>query len=358
MKRFLLIFAAIAFSICLSAEASYAQKRSSIDSDIRDIRNTAIPEFRHHYDDYLQYAPAAVMVGLKVCGYESRTGWGQMLVSDALSAGTMAILVNGVKYTVSRTRPDGSANNSFPSGHTATAFLTATMLHKEYGWRSPWFSIGGYTAAAVTGVSRILNNKHYMSDVAAGAVIGIGSVHLGYFLSDLIFKRRYISEQYAKPVLYYDTSIRHYVAELMFGRRFFIGSEGLKDMGQLPVRGGFAGIQTDLAILPGAGLSARLSASSMTYETDGTKVLYSALVGPYWNLPFAQILEFQARAMAGYGRMGAAGGADLSAGIGLSLIVDNNFKVKASADFESISLSPSMPWINSIVLGWSAAWFW
>ena len=60
-----------------------------------------------------------------------------MLVSDAFSAGLMAIAVNSLKYTCRVRRPDGSSRNSFPSGHTATAFMTATMLHKEYGHRSP-----------------------------------------------------------------------------------------------------------------------------------------------------------------------------------------------------------------------------
>ena len=134
--------------------------KPSIDTDLWQLRNTAIPDFRYHYDDYLQYAPAAVMVGMKACGYKSRSSWGRMLVSDAFSAAIMAGAVNGIKYSVGRLRPDGSRYNSFPSGHTATAFMTASMLHKEYGWRSPWFSIGGYTAAAVTGVSRICNNRH------------------------------------------------------------------------------------------------------------------------------------------------------------------------------------------------------
>ncbi|MFR6416073.1 MAG: phosphatase PAP2 family protein, partial [Alistipes shahii] len=87
-------------------------------------------------------------------------------------------------------RPDGSSRNSFPSGHTATAFMTATMLHKEYGHRSPWYSIGGYTVATLTGVTRQLNNRHWMSDIMVGAGIGILATELGYFLADLIFKEK------------------------------------------------------------------------------------------------------------------------------------------------------------------------
>ena len=78
---------------------------------------------------------------------------------------------------------------SFPSGHTATAFMCATILHKEYGMKSPWYSIGGYTLAGLTGVTRQLNNRHWIGDVLVGAGIGMISTDLGYFFSDLIFKR-------------------------------------------------------------------------------------------------------------------------------------------------------------------------
>ena len=215
--------------------------KQNFDMDILMLRNTVIPDFRHHYDDYTQYAPAALMVGMKACGYKGRSSWGRMLVSDAFSVASMAALVNGIKYTVSRVRPDQSASNSFPSGHTATAFMTATMLHMEYEGRSPWLSIGGYTLAALTGVSRVLNNRHWVTDVAAGAAIGIGSVHLGYFITDLIFKDKHLNSAYEEPEFFYDTSARHYAAELLFGRRFVIGAEGRKAMGIIPQRGSLAG---------------------------------------------------------------------------------------------------------------------
>lgn len=115
------------------------------DSDFQRLRNGYSRSFRHDYDDWLQYAPAGAMVALKACGVRGRSSWGRMLVSDAFSAGLMAIGVNSLKYSCRVMRPDGSSRNSFPSGHTATAFMAATMLHKEYGHRSPWYSIGGYT---------------------------------------------------------------------------------------------------------------------------------------------------------------------------------------------------------------------
>lgn len=161
------------------------------DDHFHDLRNSYIPTFRNHYDDYLQYAPAVAMLAMKAGGVEGRSSWGRMLVSDAFSAGLMALTVNSLKNTIHVKRPDGSARNSFPSGHTATAFMTATMLHKEYGLtRSPWYSIGAYSVATATAVSRMMNNKHWLSDVMVGAGVGILSTEVGYFLADLIFRER------------------------------------------------------------------------------------------------------------------------------------------------------------------------
>lgn len=162
----------------------------SCDGEFRAICRSWAPGFHRTYDNYLQYAPAAVMVGLKSCGYRGRSSWGRMLVSDAIAAGTMAAAVNACKYTVRTMRPDGSTRNSFPSGHTATAFLTATMLAREYGPRSPWFAVGGYAAATVVALSRQLNDRHWMSDTVVGAGIGILAAEAGYLFADLIFKEK------------------------------------------------------------------------------------------------------------------------------------------------------------------------
>lgn len=150
-----------------------------------------ITKFKTKIDDYTQYFGPAMTVGLKLGGYEGRSTWPRLLATAAMSYGTMAILVNSIKYTASEMRPDGSTANSWPSGHTATSFVGATILHKEYGLtRSPWFSVLGYGVATATGVMRVLNNRHWVSDVLSGAGIGILSGELGYALSDVFFKGR------------------------------------------------------------------------------------------------------------------------------------------------------------------------
>ncbi|GAE22393.1 PAP2 superfamily protein [Bacteroides pyogenes JCM 10003] len=169
------------------------------DKDFRVIRNSYIPHFRYHYDDYLQYSPGMVMLGLKASGVEGRSSWGRMLVSDIFSAGIMAATVNTLKYSFRKPRPDDSSNNSFPSGHTATAFMFATMLHNEYGTtRSPLYSVLGYSLGTATAISRQLNNKHWFSDVLTGAGIGIVSTQLGYYLAGLIFREKGSSVLYLK----------------------------------------------------------------------------------------------------------------------------------------------------------------
>lgn len=352
---------ALMLSSVNSAEAQVADfvpyTRYSIDSDLYDLRFATMPDFHYVYDDYTQYAPAAVMLGLKACGYESRTKWGGMLVSDAFSIGIMTGVVKGIKYAVNRQRPYGG-NHSFPSGHTATSFMTATLLHKEYGWRSPWFSIGGYTVAALTGVSRMMNNAHWMSDVVTGAALGIGSVHLGYYLADLIFKGKHIYDGYEKPVFHYDSSQKHYVAELLFARRLVLGDKDLRDSGVLPQRGSIAGVQTDIPVVPGIGVTARLYAGSLKYAGGRTGALYSATAGGYWNHMFARRCEFQARAGLGYARMDGRNGMDLTAGISLGLLLDSNFKIKGLAEYDTVGLLPGSPWIHSFLIGYSAAWFW
>jgi hypothetical protein len=199
----------------------------------------------------------------------------------------------------------------------------------------------------------------------AGAAIGIGSVHLGYFIADKIFRDRGLYGMFTDPTYQYDPYRKHYVAELFFGRRFIIGAEGMKEMGVLPLRGGIVGLSTDIPIKPGLGVTARASASSMTYDSGTISPMYSLTAGGYWNFHFARIMELQARVMAGGAWLespshvpSADFGTDLSAGIALSIITDSNFKIKGFADFESVSLSPDRPWINTLIVGWSSAWFW
>ena len=159
------------------------------------IKNTMIRlvkyDFHSEVDNYTQFAPLVLTAGLHLAGVEGRSDWPRLLASGVMSGAVMAAFVNSIKYTSSEIRPDNTTRNSWPSGHTATAFMAATVLHKEYGLtRSPWYSVGGYAVATATGVMRVLNNRHWVSDVLSGAGIGILSTELGYGICDLLFKGR------------------------------------------------------------------------------------------------------------------------------------------------------------------------
>lgn len=161
----------------------------------RMARQQFVHNFHNRTDDFLQYSPLLLATALKLAGVEGRSNTSRYLFSAAASYAIMAGIVNATKYTVRELRPDGSTRNSFPSGHTATAFAAATILHKEYGLtRNPIYSIAGYTVATTTACMRVLNNRHWVSDVFAGAGIGILSVELGYAISNLIFKEKGIEK--------------------------------------------------------------------------------------------------------------------------------------------------------------------
>jgi len=85
---------------------------------------------------------------------------------------TSQVLVQGLKLVAHRTRPDGSDNGSFPSGHTASAFATATVLERHFGWKA---GIPAFGFATYVGLARMSANKHNMSDVIMGAAMGIAS---------------------------------------------------------------------------------------------------------------------------------------------------------------------------------------
>jgi hypothetical protein len=132
------------------------------------------------WDDYLQFSPAAAAFGMKLSGMKSVHKTSDMLILYALSNALETGIVQTTKHLIPRERPDGSNNTSFPSGHTATAFVAAEFLHQEYGDNSVWISIGGYGLASLIGLARVYNNRHWVSDVVAGAGIGILSAKIVY----------------------------------------------------------------------------------------------------------------------------------------------------------------------------------
>ncbi len=85
-------------------------------------------------------------------------------------AGTNLATTLALKYAIDKTRPDGSDDNSFPSGHTSVTFQAASFIHRRYGLA---YGLPAYALATYTGYTRIQADKHYLTDVLAGATIGL-----------------------------------------------------------------------------------------------------------------------------------------------------------------------------------------
>lgn len=170
--------------------------------EIAKIRNEKLPDFSTHSDDYLQYAPLVAVYGLNMTGIKGKNNFGDRTSILLKSELMMMVLIFPLKSLTHKLRPDGSAHTSFPSGHTAQAFVAATFLHKEYGQLSPWYSIGAYATASTVGVLRVLNNKHYVSDILVGAGIGILTTKLSYLTHQYKWSRIKSTNLSLMPIYY------------------------------------------------------------------------------------------------------------------------------------------------------------
>ena len=304
---------------------------------VRDLRYDFYPPGKGSvavFDNFLQYSPAALAVGLKAFGYKGRSAWGRFLVSGALSTAIMAATVNALKYSARVTRPDNSKRNSFPSGHTATAFMAATILHKEYGQtRSLWFSAGGYAAATVTGLMRIVNNRHWASDVLMGAGLGIFSTELAYWIADLIFKEKGL----VRPLLPQRpraASDKPSFASLSVGAKYVPGVYRLRDGRCLSFRpGAFAGVEGAWFLTPFWGVGGSVQLSDFNPECNGQvaeerATQYSARLGAYLSVPAHARIRFGGKVGAGYSYTGMALFSD-----GPAAFVKNALELSSGASF-------------------------
>lgn len=137
--------------------------------------------FHTNADDYLRWAPIPAVYVFDALGIKAKNSFAQrswiLLKGEVLMAG----VVYGLKYTTGITRPDGSDDHSFPSGHAAQAFLGATFIAFELGHHSILYPIVAYTFATGIAAMAVYDDRHWFSDVAAGAAIGISSMQLVYW---------------------------------------------------------------------------------------------------------------------------------------------------------------------------------
>ena len=144
---------------------------SFFDDDVVDY--IADPE--HAFGKSLEDGAAPEVLGLVVAGVFTTGRFVEAPRFRAMSYDLLdAFLVNGaytsvLKVAVGRERPNGQDERSFPSGHASNAFALAAVVERHYGWKA---GIPAYALASAVGASRLQRNKHYLSDVLAGATLG------------------------------------------------------------------------------------------------------------------------------------------------------------------------------------------
>lgn len=151
------------------------------DHVVKDKVWNAHPHQPNHFDDWLQYMPGFSVYVLNSLGYQGKNNLLDATRQYLLSSLAMTVVVQTTKRITGLRRPDGFGNNTFPSGHTAVAFVAAEFLNQEYKDRSVIIPAIGYTAAVTVGYMRLYNNRHWFKDIISGAGIGMGITKLVYW---------------------------------------------------------------------------------------------------------------------------------------------------------------------------------
>jgi membrane-associated phospholipid phosphatase len=171
--------------------SSYAMHRD-LKGAIKSFGKTSIKSL----DNIMIIAPYIELGILNIFKIKCKNDWLNTSLLFLKSELIMAAIVFPMKSLTSQMRPYAydsllaghplnktdhpNAFQSLPSGHTAQAFVAASIVHKEYRSKSVWYGVGAYTIATGVAAFRMLNNKHWQSDVIVGAGIGLLSVHIAY----------------------------------------------------------------------------------------------------------------------------------------------------------------------------------
>ena len=344
------------------------------DTHFRNMRGGHMPKAYKSSETYIQYLPLAATLGLKALGVESRSSWARMAVSGAAGGAIMLAATQSMKHIISTRRPDNSDDHSFPSGHTATAFVTATILHREYGHISPLVRIGGYATAAATGILRIRKNRHWASDVAAGAGIGILATELGYCITDALFRNKGLDITGRKDII----SNRGYKPSFVGIRTGFnvpLGNFRLNDILDFRTSGGYcAAVEGAYFVNTHIGIGGKIGTASCNIITNGRQAepdrleLLNASAGVYASCPVSKRWLAGTKLTAGfvhYGNLYLAsqtvdGVNGFGAGTGLSFTfrARKDMSVCFSADYDllpPVSKSGGQ-YFHMLTLGVATAW--
>ncbi len=133
-------------------------------------------------DDILLFVPVATAYGLDLFTHQAKHSLKDrtliLLTATAINNGATF----GLKALTNERRPLEDKYNAFPSGHTSNAFMGAEFLRQEFKDASPWYGVLGYGMGTTVAYMRLYNNKHWFSDVVAGAGLGVLSTKTAYWI--------------------------------------------------------------------------------------------------------------------------------------------------------------------------------
>ena len=151
-----------------------------LDGGVRSMVS-ALPLPRYvDVDSYVQYLPSAMHLGLGVVGVKSRNSFTDRLVESVIAHALCFAVSRSLKYICAAPRPDGGSL-SFPSGHACLAFTGAELMRYEYG--TGW-GAAAYVCSSYVGAARLWGDRHWFTDVLAGAGIGMLCARAGVWLRE------------------------------------------------------------------------------------------------------------------------------------------------------------------------------
>ena len=153
-----------------------------LDYDVRNEIEKTAPNFNTNAESYFLIGPIVMVYGLNLVGVEGKNRFIDRTALLGLSGAFLGLSEQITKHLTHRLRPNGADYLSFPSGHTGLAFMGAEFLAQEYSDKSPVYTVIGYTFAVTTGIFRMYNRDHWLSDVVAGAGFGVLSTKLSYLV--------------------------------------------------------------------------------------------------------------------------------------------------------------------------------
>ena len=174
-------FKQIAFPSALMVTGLVLNKESTKQNIQEDIRSS-FPNFDNRLDDYLMLAPTALDLIFTLSDKKPND---KKHISDIIIGEVaMYITTKSLKKIIGSRRPNGGGQ-AFPSGHTSQAFTGATLFFHHYKDENVWLASSGYLLASATGSFRVLNNRHWVSDVFFGAGLGILVGNLTYYFNPI-----------------------------------------------------------------------------------------------------------------------------------------------------------------------------